>query len=170
MARTDRNRKFATVLGIRFRDRDPAAESSAQAGLAAVGPRPIAVPFHAATGELARPTPPVEAPHRLLLSDSPGPDHAWLRIDGGRFAGTEVRLSLSGSRLEVCVLTPHEASRQTLAIAMQAVRDRLRGRGLTMIEAAPSPGQRPRQTAGNPGHARGAPVMGAGHDHGHSRV
>jgi hypothetical protein len=170
MAVADRNHKFATVLGGRSRDRDAALEPSAHATVAAAGARPSAAALDAVTGELPRPASAVQAPHRLLLSDYPGNDHVWLRIDGGRFAGTEVRLSLSGSRVDVCVLTPHEASRQTLAIAMEAVRNRLRARGLTMVEAAPSPARRSPRTSGSPGHTRGDTVIGAGHDHGHSSV
>lgn len=113
-----------------------------------------------------RPTLALEAPHRLLLGDAPGRDSAWLRIDGGRFAGTEIHLSLAGPHVEVFVLTPHEASRQTLAIAMEAVRNRLRTRGLTMVEAANSPARDLREPwrQGAAGEAR-RPADDEGGDH-----
>ena len=132
--RADRHRKFATVLEARARGEEEVAGHRAASG--APASLPIACsPEAAAIRELTRPPVALEAPHRLLLDDSPACDSALLRIEGGRFAGTEIHLALTGSHVEVSVLTPHEASRQTLAIAMEAVRNRLHARGLTMVDA-----------------------------------
>ena len=143
-APANRHRKFATLLDERERGSAPGA------GVASPAARLITVSSEAAGRR--QPTPaaaaPLEAPHRLLLGDAPGCDSAWLRIEGGRFAGAEIHLSVAGSRVEVCFLTPHEASRQTLAIAMQAVRNRLRARGLMMVEATSPPRDRRRGAAG----------------------
>ena len=140
--RTNRHRKFATVLGARSGDANALMATPAQAAYTLAHSRAIVAALD--PRDRSRPAMAPQAPHRLLVADCPVPDRAWLRIDGGRFAGTEIHLSLCGPRVEVCVLTPHEASRETLAIAMEAVRNRLRGRGLTMVES--SPGYPPRQT------------------------
>lgn len=165
IARTDRNCKFAAVLGG---GAGPDGEAAARAGQAAghwSPARPLAPQFDAsARRALAGPASAVEAPHRLLLGDSPGRDVAWLRIEGGRFAGTEIHLTLSGSQVEVCVLTPHEASRQTLAIAMEAVRNRLRSRGLTMVDAARSTEHGSRPDVGEGPGGRTVRSRGERHD------
>jgi len=149
--RANRNRKFASVLTARARSEDEAATQPGQAACPWAHWSPVPSPSDRLT---ARASPaPVEAPHRLLLADSPGHQTAWLRIEGGRFAGAEIHLVLTGSRIEVCVLTPHEASRQTLAIAMEAARNRLRARGLTVIDAARWTGPGPRQSEARPGDA-----------------
>jgi len=155
------------MLGARVPGPERQAAADGQAGQAA-GPSPLVSALAstiastvgpAARRELPRPTLAVEASHRLLLSDGPGHDRAWLRIDAGRFAGTAIHLSLHGLRVEVCVLTPHEASRQTLSIAMDAVRNRLRARGLTMVEGEPAPGRR--QTGHAAGHGDLTPFIDA---------
>ena len=138
--RTDRNRKFASVLGARVRVEDEGAAQAGQAACQWSRDASVISPADRSTAPPQSPSP-VQVPHRLLLADSPGHETAWLRIEGGRFAGAEIHLALSGARVEVCVLTPHEASRQTLAIAMEAARNRLRARGLTMVDAGPPPRQ-----------------------------
>jgi len=165
--RTNRHRKFATVLGARSGDANALMATPAQAAYTLAPSRAIAAPLD--PRNRARPAMAAQAPHRLLVVDGPGPDRAWLRIDGGRFAGTEIHLSLCGPRVEVCVLTPHEASRETLAIAMEAVRNRLRGRGLTMVESSPSPGSPPRQTRPRAGTANASTPLDASGDDEHGR-
>jgi len=136
----------------------------------ALAPRPFATPEAQRMRALARPASFVEAPHRLLLEEGRGGDSAWLRIEGGRFAGTEIHLRLTGRHVEVCVLTPHEASRQTLAIAMEAVRNRLRARGLTMIESGASGENDPRPPwRRGTGGARRAAATGSDSEHANDR-
>ena len=149
LTRTDRNRKFATVLGARRGEQEAGARSAEAGWPAVLAARPLAPPAEPSPARPAGAPAAVELPHRLLLAESPVRDGARLRIDGGPFAGTEIHLVAAGTRVEVCVLTPHEASRQTLAIAMEAVRNRLRARGLTMVDgSAPAEhGPRARQRA-----------------------
>jgi len=147
------DRRFATVLAARARRREREAESNAPGASSFAGAGRAAAPVSTGAPGQAPDRPAAEAPHRLLVSASPDHDGACLRIERGPFAGTEIHLSVTGSHVELCVLTPHEASRQTLAIAMEAVRTRLRTRGLTMSEASASPGR--------PGNGR-APARGDG--------
>lgn len=160
-ARTDRHRKFATMLGARSRGDEEAAGHRAAGGAPATLPIDRS-PEASGVRELARPPVALEAPHRLLLDDSPACDSALLRIEGGRFAGTEIHLALTGSHVEVSVLTPHEASRQTLAIAMEAVRNRLRARGLTMVDAPGKSSRLPRRHSPAGGERTGPTGSGDG--------
>ncbi len=164
--RTLRNHHFATALRARARD-DRKNEDAVTACTEPwpAGPAPRGAHWLPVDGPTPRRALPVEAHHRLVVGSSAGQDSARLRIEGGRFAGTEIHFVLAGSRLEVHVLTPHEASRQTLAIAMEAARNRLRARGLAMVEA-PAPATRrlpPRAQAwedeGGQGNGHGRPSI-----------
>lgn len=151
------------MLGGHSRRGERADESNAPGALAAAGARPLP-PLAIAPAPRGQAPGPVAAaaPHRLLMSGSPGHDGACLRIEGGRFAGAEIHVSVTGSHVELAVLTPHEASRETLAIAMEAVKNRLRTRGLTMSEAAPSPA-RP-QRGGHAASGDGTRFVDSRHD------
>ena len=140
LGQANRHHKFATVLAGRARDAEESAGRAAQLSglsLSTAGSRE-GLPAPKLAISAARPALSLEGHQRLLVTNTAGHDSAWLRLEGGRFAGTEIHLSIIGTHVEVHVLTPHEASRQTLAIAMEAVRNRLRARGLTMVDV-PSP-------------------------------
>lgn len=76
--------------------------------------------------------PPRIAPHQrvLVASATTGPAQARIEISGGALAGSQIHMIVAGNRLEAQLLTGNEASRQTLVTAMDAVRERLRARGL----------------------------------------
>jgi hypothetical protein len=73
------------------------------------------------------------AHHRLLIGGGGlSSGEVRIQIGGGRFAGSEIHLVSAGSHVHLQLLTGSEASRQTLIAAMDAVRERLRGRGLML--------------------------------------
>jgi len=63
---------------------------------------------------------------------------ARIEISGGSLAGSQIHLTAAGNRIDAQLLTGSEASRQTLVTAMEAVRERLRARGL-MVTGASAP-------------------------------
>lgn len=143
--RANRHRKFATVLAGRAQADEVPARLAQESGLLSSTARSgEGSPARQRASPATRPALSLEGHQRLLMTSSAGQDSAWLRLDGGRFAGTEIHFSTVGTHVEIHVLTPHEASRQTLAIAMEAVRNRLRARGLTMVDAPSSPVRRQR--------------------------
>jgi hypothetical protein len=98
--------------------------------------------FRADRAPEAAPAPP---PHRpgasavdhVLVGEGPRGPEARLRISAGALAGSEIRLVAVGSTIEVQLLTPSEGSRQTLIVAIEAIRDRLRQRGIALRLCAP---------------------------------
>ncbi len=71
------------------------------------------------------------APHqRILVAQGASTPEARIQISAGRLAGSQIHLAVTGGRIETLLLTSNEASRQTLVVAMDAVRERLRVRGL----------------------------------------
>ena len=78
------------------------------------------------------------APHqRVLVSrEDPGiTPQARIEISSGRMAGSQIQLTASSRGVDAQLLTGNEASRQTLVAAMEAVRERLRVRGVLLASA-----------------------------------
>lgn len=76
------------------------------------------------------------APHQRILVAEAGPiSQARIQIAGGKLAGSQVHLSVVGGHIESLLLTSNETSRQTLVVAMDAVRERLRARGVAAAGA-----------------------------------
>ncbi len=91
--------------------------------------------------------PPATAPRgpaveRVLIGQAAGVAEARIRIGAGVLAGAEIRLTTAaGSRaVEAQLLTRSAGSRQTLAVAMDELRLRLRGRGISLVRASARPG------------------------------
>lgn len=99
------------------------------------------VPSDASEANKVRP-PLRMAPHqRILVGCGGSNEHARIQIEGGHLAGSEIRLALVGTHIDAQLLTRNEGSRQTLVAAMDAVRERLRARGLLLRAAT---GESPR--------------------------
>lgn len=81
--------------------------------------------------------------HRLLVStDAEGNGlnaRARIEISAGKLAGCQIQLVAIGGRIEAHLLTGNQASRQTLTAAMDAVREKLRTRGLALGGAWTAP-------------------------------
>jgi hypothetical protein len=76
------------------------------------------------------------APHqRILVAQSGTTPEARIQIAAGKLAGSQIHLTVTGGRIETLLLTSNEASRQTLVVAMDAVREKLRARGLAAAGA-----------------------------------
>jgi hypothetical protein len=86
--------------------------------------------------------PPLEMPphHKVLVSVGGATSQARIHINAGKLAGTQIQLTASGRRVETQLLTANLASRQTLVVAMTAVRERLRARGALTSPVAPARG------------------------------
>jgi hypothetical protein len=112
------------MLSVRRRDiseeaREREATSAQAAWMLALDARRMESPQRARLAfDSVRAPLPAEGHHRLLVGSGPAAGNARLYIDRGKLAGTELHLVAVGARVEVHVLTPHEASRQTLVIAM----------------------------------------------------
>jgi hypothetical protein len=92
--------------------------------------------------EIARPaTPaaglgaPASVRDRILIGANGDTAEARIRIGTGPLAGTELSLSASsGGRLvEATLLTCAAGSRQTLSVALEEIRVRLRGKGIVLL-------------------------------------
>lgn len=92
----------------------------------------------------------IEAHQRVLMTSGATTPQARLEISGGKLAGSQILLSASGPRIEAQVLTGNEASRQTLVAAMNAVRERLRARGLLVASGVSRPSTPAQDRAGVP--------------------
>jgi len=81
------------------------------------------------------------SPHQRLLIGSGGwHEHVRVQIGAGHLAGCEIHLAVVGCHIDAHLLTRNEGSRQTLVAAMEAVRERLRARGLELRPATGGPG------------------------------
>ena len=110
---------------------EAAAESAALAGGPGwFKPEPIRVgppaAKHAATA-----APRID---RVLIGNAGGEAEARIRIGAGALAGAEIRLSTTAGSQAVTaqLLTPTAGSRQTLLVAMEEIRLRLRDKGIAL--------------------------------------
>jgi hypothetical protein len=89
---------------------------------------------------------------RVLIGSVGGEAEARIRIGGGALAGVEIRLTTTAGSQAVTaqLLTPTAGSRQTLFVAMEEIRLRLRDKGIAL---APSVG-RSRPESDSPNDAR----------------
>jgi hypothetical protein len=71
---------------------------------------------------------------RLLIGGAGAEAEARIRIGGGALAGAEIRLTITAGSLAVTaqLLTPTAGSRQTLFVAMEELRLRLRDKGIAL--------------------------------------
>jgi hypothetical protein len=129
--------RFDLLLRSRRREK-PAADDAGGDALAAFYPGVLVRegPRETTKPEPVRPPVRVEPHQRLLLGSGAALGQARIQIRGGRLAGSEIQLCLRGTRIDAQVLTPHEASRQTLVTAMDVVGQRLRQRGLILRAAS----------------------------------
>ncbi|MEP6652341.1 MAG: hypothetical protein ABJA82_03225 [Myxococcales bacterium] len=106
-----------------------------------VDPRNLSQWFRAETPPDAIPPvrPPLRiAPHqRVLVSrdDAGMTPQARIEISSGRMAGSQIQITANSRGVDAQLLTGNEASRQTLVAAMEAVRERLRVRGVLLASA-----------------------------------
>ena len=89
---------------------------------------------------------------RVLIGNAGGEAEARIRISAGALAGAEIRLTtMAGSQaITAQLLTPTAGSRQTLSVAMEEIRLRLRDRGIALS----SPAGRTRSESDGPGDER----------------
>jgi hypothetical protein len=92
-------------------------------------------PPRAAEPYKVRPSLRASPDQRVLVSSGTSNANARIQIGGGHLAGCEIRLAIVGSHVDAQVLTRNESSRQTLVTAMEAVRERLRARGVELRPA-----------------------------------
>jgi hypothetical protein len=138
----------AARSGARFRDAlqaagpGPAAGAESEAAAAAAlsgwfraepGPRSSA-PVPASPAPTPPPAPPARI-DRVLIGDAGGDVEARIRIGGGgALDGAEIRLTSSPGSCAVAaqLLTQGDGSRQTLSVALDEIRLRLRGKGIAL--------------------------------------
>jgi len=72
---------------------------------------------------------------RVLIGSAGGEAEARIRISGGALAGAEIRLTTAAGSQAVTaqLLTPTAGSRQTLSVAMEEIRLRLRDKGISLV-------------------------------------
>jgi hypothetical protein len=126
----------------RFRDalkQTGEGEAACEAASAAVGPgwfkpEPIRVGPPAAKIAAAAAT----KIDRLLIGGAGGEAEARIRIGTGALAGAEIRLTATAGSQAVTaqLLTPTAGSRQTLSVAMEEIRLRLRDKGIVLASSA----------------------------------
>jgi len=89
---------------------------------------------------------------RLLIGRAGGEAEARIRIGGGTLAGAEIRLTAApGSQaITAQLLTPTAGSRQTLFVAMEEIRLRLRDKGISLASSV----ARSRPESDGPGEGR----------------
>ena len=92
-------------------------------------------PRSASEPETVRPPLRVGPHQRVLIGSGTSHGQARIQIGAGPLAGSEIRLALVGNHVDAQLLTRNEGSRQTLLVAMDAVRDKLRTRGLAFRSA-----------------------------------
>ena len=121
------------------------SESASEAAALAGGPgwfKPEPIRLGPPAAKLA-PTPAPAAAtkvDRLLIGNAGGEAEARIRISAGALAGAEIRLTTTAGSQAVTaqLLTPTAGSRQTLFVAMEEIRLRLRDKGIAL---APSVGR-----------------------------
>ena len=74
---------------------------------------------------------------RLLIGSVGGDAEARIRIGSGALAGSEIRLTTAAGSQAVTaqLLTPTAGSRQTLFVAMEEIRLRLRDKGIALASS-----------------------------------
>ena len=103
---------------------------------------------------------------RVLIGGAGGEAEARIRIGGGALAGAEIRLTTTAGSQAVTaqLLTPTAGSRQTLFVAMEEIRLRLRGKGISLASSiarsrpesdAPADGRRDGEPGGRDGSGDG---------------
>src|SRR5436190_17513734 len=99
---------------------------------AAPAPAPVKPTGPAALGA-------ARAVDRILIGSGPEGAQARIRISGGALAGTEIQLASGGAGniVEARLLTHAASSRQTLAVALDEIRSRLRAKGIVLSARAP---------------------------------
>ncbi len=99
---------------------------------------------------------PAAAPRidRVLIGGTGGDAEARIRIGAGALAGAEIRLSTTAGSQAVTaqLLTPTVGSRQTLQVAMEEIRLRLRDKGIAL--ASPVGHSRPESDGSGDRNAR----------------
>jgi hypothetical protein len=102
---------------------------------------------------------PVGQVDRVLIGTVGGDAEARIRVGTGALAGAEIRLTVAAGSPAVTaqLLTPGAGSRQTLSVAMEEIRLRLRDKGiaLTSSVARGRPADDPRHDGERAGHGRG---------------
>jgi len=83
---------------------------------------------------------------RILIGSGPEGAQARIRIGAGTLAGTEIQLATGagGNTVEARLLTHAASSRQTLAVALDEIRSRLRAKGIVLSARAPADAGRAR--------------------------
>jgi len=94
---------------------------------------------------------------RVLIGSAGGEAEARIRIGGGALAGAEIRLTTpAGSQAVTAqLLTPTAGSRQTLFVAMEEIRLRLRDKGIALASSIAR--SRPQSDAAGEGPHDGRP-------------
>jgi hypothetical protein len=120
------------------------SESAAEAAALAGGPgwfrpEPIRVGPPASKIAPAAATKPAAATEidRVLIGSAGGEAEARIRIGAGALAGAEIRLTMTAGSQAVTaqLLTPTAGSRQTLFVAMEEMRLRLRDKGIALASS-----------------------------------
>lgn len=134
----------------RFRDalkRAATDEQGAEAALGSAGGGPPPLSIRGAPLAIRSASAPASAPtarvDRILVGTVGGDAEARIRIGAGTLAGVEIRLSaVAGSpSVTAQLLTPGAGSRQTLSVAMEEIRLRLRDKGIALASSV-APGRR----------------------------
>jgi hypothetical protein len=124
-----------------------ASDVAAVVGSMGTGPPPAPIRVAPPPTKLA--TAPVAGVDRVLVGSLAGDAEARIRIGAGALAGAEIRLTvIAGSpAVTAQLLTPGAGSRQTLSVAMEEIRLRLRDKGIafTSSGARGRPGADPRR-------------------------
>ena len=99
---------------------------------------------------------------RVLIGSAGGEAEARIRISGGALAGAEIRLTTApGSQAVTAqLLTPTACSRQTLFVAMEEIRLRLRDKGISLASSVAR--GRPESDASSEGGHNGGRDGGSG--------
>jgi len=128
----------------------------AAAALASLGggaaPAPIRVAPPATKAAAAVASAPAARVDRVLVGTVGGDAEARIRIGAGALAGAEIRLTAAAGSAAVTaqLLTPGAGSRQTLSVAMEEIRLRLRDKGIALASsvARGRPAEDPRREGG----------------------
>jgi hypothetical protein len=161
-----------TRSGSRFREalkRSEIGEASAElagaltSATSGLQPAPIRVgPPPAKSASAVAAAPKID---RLLVGSTGGEAEARIRIGAGVLAGAEIRLtaSVGSPAVTAQLLTSTAGSRQTLSVAMEEIRLRLRDKGIVLAPsvARGRPSDDARQGGGDDGRqSRGAEARG----------
>ena len=126
--------RFRDALKRGAADPEGAAEASGAAGAGSALFRSVplrvgAPPASTAPIAAAR----AAAIDRLLVGTTGGAAEARIRISAGALAGVEIRLTSAGAQAVTAqLLTAGAGSRQTLSVAMEEIRLRLRDKGIAL--------------------------------------